>query len=209
MFMPSRQSNLRIVTPYRVLFFFVVLAAALLFPARAEAKCPTIPGETICPNLEFTFQPANPVALDEVIVTAHWVDQLNGEAVAHEDWLASRAKPAYIWLWDHEPSELESTAYIEGRRGQTPLPQIVAPLTWDAESRVYQGSLVIPAGGRWYFRLGTVVPDELANELDADFDFVGEIRSIDIPAVSPIAGLFRRINLLADQVALWFADLFS
>jgi len=101
MYLLTRHSNLRIVTPFRVLLLLAALAAGFLFPGRAEAKCPSIPGELSCPSLEFTFQPANPVPLDDVIVTAHWVSQLNAESVVHEDWLASRAKPAYIWLWDH------------------------------------------------------------------------------------------------------------
>ncbi len=193
----------------RILLGGWFLLAALLFPASVEAKCPTVPGETICPNLDYTFEPATPAAQAEVIITARWVDQLDGEPVTHEEWLATREKPAYIWLWDHNPSELESTAYIDGARGKAPLPQFVVPLSWNAEAREYRGSFTVPEGGRWFIRVGTVVPEELAGELEAEFDYVGEIRSFQIPAANTDSGLLARIQSLLDEFTLWLTGLFS
>jgi len=100
--------------------------------------------------------------------------------------------------------------------GKAKLPQIVVPLQWDAEKREYQGTFVLPKSGRWYFRLGTLVPDALRPTMEADFDYGGPIQPIDIPAAT--GSLFDNVNWsiwpalilgsgLAISVLLWLRGL--
>ena len=168
-----------------------LLVGIFAFPVNVTAKCLDVPSDLVCAELRYSFLPASPVSGDEVVVIASWVDQRTAAPVTNVEWFARRGKPAYLWLWDHEPSELESIAYVEAVKGAQ-LPQIVVPLQWDAEKREYHGTFVLPKSGRWYFRLGTVVPDALSTKMEADFDYIGPIQSI---AISTAAGsLFDNVS---------------
>lgn len=171
-----------------------VLVGVLTFPTRAAAKCPEVAGDLVCPELRYYFLPVNPTAGEEITVKAYWINQLTAGPVIKFAWLARKGKPAYMWLWDHEPSELESIAHYKGIAGTAKLPQILVPLDWDAEKQVYQGTFKYPKPGRWYYRIGTLVPDALRATLEADFDFGGKIEQIDIPVDN--RALFEPINLI-------------
>lgn len=149
-----------------------LLVGILAFPTSVAAKCPNVPDDLVCAELRYSFLPDRPAAGEEVTVIAYWIEQRTIQPVTDAQWLARRGKPAYLWLWDHEPSELESIAYVEGMEGKVKLPQVVIPLQWDAEKREYQGTFVPPRSGRWYFRLGTVVPDALRPTMEAESDYI-------------------------------------
>ena len=170
-----------------------ILAALLVgvfaFSSSAAAKCPDVPGDSVCPELQASFMPASPIAGDEVTVIAYWADIRTAERVTNVQWLAGRGKPAYLWLWDHQPSEFESSAYVEGMGGKAQLPQILVALEWDSEKREYQGTFMLPKPGRWYFRLGTLVPEALRPTMEADSDYVGPIQVLGMPVgTSPLFG---------------------
>jgi len=193
-----------------------LLVGVLAFPTSVAAKCPDVPSDLVCAELLYSFLPTRPVAGEEVTVIAYWVDERTAEPVTNVQWLARRGKPAYLWLWDHEPSELESIAYVEGTEAKVKLPQMVVPLQWDTEKRGYQGTFVLPKSERWYFRLGTVVPDALRPTMQADSDNVGSIQSIGIPAAAgtPFGNVNWSIWLalifgggLAISVLLWLSRL--
>jgi hypothetical protein len=164
-----------------------ILVGVLAFPSSAAAKCAEVPEGLLCTELRYSLTPKRPVAGEEFTVIAYWIEQPTEQPLSDAQWLATRGKPAYIWLWDHNPSELESTAYVERMAGKVKLPQFVIPLEWNAKESQHEGSIVLPRPARWYFRLGTVVPDALKRSMEADFDYVGPIRTIDIPpATGPI-----------------------
>jgi hypothetical protein len=127
------------------------------------------------------------------------MDERTMQPVTNVEWLARRGKPASLWLWDHPPSELEILAYVEGMAGKVELPQMVVPLRWDAAKREYEGTFVLPGSGRWYFRLGTLVPDALRPAMEADFDYGGPILPIDIPA--PGGSLYESAGWLIGSAA--------
>lgn len=162
----------------------ILIAGVFAFPSSVAAKCPDAPSDLVCAELQHVFLPERPVPEEEVTIVAYWVEQRTAERVSNVQWLARRGNPAYLWLWDHEPSELESIAYVEGMEGKAELPQMMVPLQWDSQQQEYQGTFVLPKSGRWSFRLGTVVPDALQTSMEADFDYVGPIQSIDLPAAT-------------------------
>jgi hypothetical protein len=83
---------------------------------------------------------------------------------------------------------MERIAYVEGMEGKADHPQFVVPLHWDPQSRRYQGTFALPKSGRWYFTLGTVIPDALSATMEADSDYVGLTQTLDLPeaAWSPL-----------------------
>jgi hypothetical protein len=191
-----------------------LLVGVLAFPTHVAAKCPNVPVDLVCAELRYAFQPAHPTADQEMTVIAYWVDELTTGPVTNTQWLARRGKPAYLWLWDHEPSELESLAHIEGMEGNAKLPQIIAPLHWDAEKHEYQGTFVLPKSGQWYFRLGTLVPDAMRPTMEADSDYGGPIQHIDIPTATRSPFVYSNLSMwpvlilggvLSVIVLRWFA----
>lgn len=168
-----------------------LLVGALASPTGVAAKCPDVPDDLVCAELHYSFLPARPIAGQEVTVIAYWVEQHTTEPITNVQWLARKGKPAYLWLWDHEPTELESIAYVQGIEGRAELPQLVIPLQWNAEKREYRGSFVTSGSGRWYFMLRTVVPDALRTAMDADSDYGGLIQTMYITQGStrPLSGI--------------------
>lgn len=212
--LPSRLYIMKSISSLGILL--ALLVGVLAFPTSVAAKCPDVPDDLVCAELRYSFLPERPVAGEEVTVIAYWIEQRTVQPVTNAQWLARRGKPAYLWWWDHEPSELESIAYVEGMEGKAKLPQIVVPLEWDTEKREYQGTFVLPKSGWWYFRLGTIVPDALRPTMEADFNYVGPIQPIDIPAATE--SMFGNVNWLiwsalivgsglAISVLLWLSRL--
>ncbi|MBK8904034.1 MAG: hypothetical protein IPM53_22825 [Anaerolineaceae bacterium] len=186
----------------RTLSILLILFVGMIaLPNGAAAKCPDVSSDLVCPDLHFFFQPERPVAGEEVTVVATWVEIRTANPVTNAEWLAKRSKPAYLWLWDHEPAELERIAYVDGAEKYSSSPQIVVPLQWNAKAREYQGTFLFPSSGKWYFTLGTVVPDALKLTMAAESDFVGPIQTIDVPAATG----FLRGNLHWPPWRVWAA----
>ena len=190
-----RSGSDKMMKPIRLVsILLALLIGVFALPTNVMAKCPDVPDDLVCAELRYSFQPTSPIAGEQVKVTAHWADERTAGPVTNAQWLARRGKPAYLWIWDHEPSELESIAYVEGMEGKAELPQILVPLLWDAEKQEYQGTFMLPKSGRWYFRLGTLVPDAMRPTMEADSDYGGPIQPIDIPATT--RSLFGTMNWL-------------
>lgn len=176
---PPHPAMLKTVMPLGLCL--ALLVSVLAFPTLAGAKCPDVPSDLVCPELRYAFRPEYLDPGAEVRVVAHWIEIRTGQPVANAEWLARQGQPAYLWLWDHAPSELERIAYVIDVEDKAPLPQAVVPLQWDADKQIYAGTFVFPRTGRWYFSLGTMVPAALSATLAADGNYVGAIAPVNIP----------------------------